>query len=227
MLSKRLDMVASMVGKCDTLADIGTDHGYMPIYLIKNNIIKKAIAADISKGSCNKAMQNVILYHMENNIDVRCGNGLDIIDENDNVQGIVIAGMGGMLTIDILKSGKNIVQKASQLILQPQRDIDKVRKYIHSVGFKIENENMINEKGKFYTVIRAVKGKEDYSNIENCFGKILIERRSPVLREYAQSEYYKIQNILRKMEYNIKTDDIKYREFNELLLLYEEVLKCL
>ncbi len=220
-------MVAAMVDKCETLADIGTDHGYIPIYLIKNNITKRAIAADISKGSCDKARRNVMLYNMDNRIDVRCGNGLEVIGENESVDCIIIAGTGGLLAIDILKTNKNAVQRASQLILQPQRDIDKVRRYIHSEGFKIENEDMIKEKGKYYTVIKAVKGKESYNELENFFGRILIEKKSPALKEFAAEEYKKTENVLRTMEYNNKREDIKYIELKKLSALYKEVLRCL
>ncbi len=220
-------MVASMVQKCHTLADIGTDHSYIPIYLIKNNIADRAIASDISIGSCDKARQNVLLYGMDNKIDVRCGNGLEIIASDEKIDCIIIAGTGGLLSIDILKTNENAVQNASQLILQPQRNIDKLRQYIHSIGFKIENENMIKEKGKFYTAMSAVKGKESYSPLENYFGRILIEKRSQVLKEFAETEYNKICGILKKIENNGKTDNAKYNELTELSKLYEEVLKCL
>lgn len=220
-------MVAEMVDKCRILADIGTDHGYLPIYLIKNNIIKKAIAADISKGSCDKAYRNAVLYNMDDLIDVRCGNGLEIIKDTEIADCIVIAGTGGLLAINILKSNEEAVKRASQLILQPQRDIDKVRRYIHSVGFKITNEKMIKEKGKYYTVIKAVKGNETYNLLENYFGRILIERKSAILREFAAEELNKILKILKKMKDNDKTNNIKYKELTELSQLYEEVLKCL
>lgn len=220
-------MVAEMVDECDVLADIGTDHGYLPIYLIKKNVIKKAIAADISRGSCDKAYHNALLYNMDSIIDVRCGNGLEVIASDEHIDCIVISGTGGLLAINILKSNENAVKEASQLILQPQRDIDKVRRYIHSIGFKIENENMITEKSKYYTVIKATKGREYYSDLENCFGKILIERKSPILREFAEKEQNKIQNVLKKMMNNNKTEDVKYKELTKLSKLYEEVLKCL
>ncbi len=209
------------------LADIGTDHGYLPIYLIKNNIIERAVAADISKGSCDKAYRNIALHNMDRYIDVRCGNGLEVISEGDKTDCIVIAGTGGLLAINILQSNPNVVNNASQLVLQPQRDIDKVRLYIHSVGFKIADENMIKEKGKYYTVINAVKGSESYTPLEYLFGRTLIKKRSPVLKEFAKEELYKIMNILENMQKSNKTEKAKYKELTELSELYEEVLKCL
>ncbi|MDO5389115.1 MAG: class I SAM-dependent methyltransferase, partial [Clostridia bacterium] len=89
MLSKRLQQVAQTVKNGELIADIGTDHAYIPIYLIKNKIAKKAIAADISKGSCKKASLNINLRGLSNLIDVRCGNGLEVIEENEEPNVIV------------------------------------------------------------------------------------------------------------------------------------------
>ena len=167
MLSNRLKNVVSQVNTGNLIADIGTDHGYVPIYLIKNSIAKKAIAADISKGSCDKAKTNISLYGLNDKIDVRCGNGLEIIKDSEIIDTIIISGMGGLLTIDVLKSNEKAVKNANQLILQPQRDIEKVRAYLHSINYKIINEEMLMESGKYYTIINAVKGSdEEYSEIE-------------------------------------------------------------
>ena len=114
MLSNRLKNVVSQVNTGNLIADIGTDHGYVPIYLIKNSIAKKAIAADISKGSCDKAKTNISLYGLNDKIDVRCGNGLEIIKDSEIIDTIIISGMGGLLTIDVLKSNEKAVKNANQ-----------------------------------------------------------------------------------------------------------------
>ena len=209
MLSNRLKNVVSEVNKGNLIADIGTDHGYVPIYLVKNSIAQKAIAADISKGSCDKAQTNITLYGLNDKIDVRCGNGL--------------------LTIDVLESNKKAVNNAKQLILQPQRDIEKVRAYLHNINYKIINEEMLIEAGKYYTIINAIKGiDEEYSEIEYYFGKFLLNKKSAVLKQFIDHEYKKINIVLENISSNaIENADERIAQLKHLKALYEEGLKCL
>ena len=227
MLSKRLKLVADMVKVCDVIADIGTDHGYIPIYLIKNRIAKRAVAADISPGSCKKAALNVGISHLTDVIDVRCGNGLEVIEKGENIDTVIIAGMGGLMAISVLESNRDAVKGAKQLVLQPQRDIDKVRKYLHSAGFKISDEKMIVEGDKFYTVINAEKGFEEYTEEEYFFGKKLIESKSPILKEYVEKEDNKILKVLENMENKEMKGSEAYEKMYNLHCKYTEVKKCL
>lgn len=227
MLSKRLKQVADMVKKCDVIADIGTDHGYIPIYLIKKEIAKVAVAADISPGSCKKAQLNIGLSHLSDAIDVRCGNGLEVIENGEKIDAIIIAGMGGLMAISVLESNKDAVEVAKQLVLQPQRDIDKVRRYLHSIGFKITNEKMLVDGDKFYTVINAEKGSEEYTELEYLFGKKLIENKSPVLNEYVEMEDNKILKVLENMENKGMKGSEAYEKMYKLHCKYGEVKKCL
>ena len=229
MLSNRLKNVVSQVNTGNLIADIGTDHGYVPIYLIKNSIAKKAIAADISKGSCDKAKTNISLYRLNDKIDVRCGNGLEIIKDSEIIDTIIISGMGGLLTIDVLKSNEKAVKNANQLILQPQRDIERVRAYLHSINYKIINEEMLMESGKYYTIINAVKGSdEEYSEIEYYFGKFLLNKKSAVLKKFIDHEYKKINIVLDNISNNaVENADERISQLKHLKSLYEEALKCL
>ena len=142
-ISFRLNKIAEKVKKGSILADIGTDHAYVPIFLYKKGIIKNAIACDISKGSLEKAKINISKYNLENFIETRLGSGLEKIYLEDNINTIIIAGMGGMLMIDILKNGIEIAKNTETLILQPQKDIPEVRKFLHKNGFKIEDEELL------------------------------------------------------------------------------------
>ena len=227
-LSKRMNAVVSMVKKCDTVADIGTDHGYVPIYIIKNGISKKAFACDVNKGPLEKAKTNISNYNCSDFIETRLGSGLSVIKPFE-VDTAIIAGMGGMLVIDILKNSKDTVKSLKHLVLQPQLDIDKVRRYIHSIGFKIEDEEMLIDEGKYYTVINAVKGNEKYENeIEYFFGKCLINKKSDILKKYAQFMADKTENIIKNLSNNnsesavLKKSQLEYEN-----KLYKEVLECL
>ncbi|WP_317367837.1 class I SAM-dependent methyltransferase [uncultured Tyzzerella sp.] len=226
-LSYRLNKIAQKVTKNGIIADIGTDHAYIPIFLYKNNKIKSGIACDISKGSLQKAKDNIKKYNLQDSIQTRLGNGLEKINLQDRVDTIIIAGMGGMLMIDILQNGKDITENAKELILQPQKDIDKVRKYLHNNNFKIIDDEMLKDDGKYYTIIKAIKGKEDvlYKNEEYIFGKFEIANKCKILKEYIEDQVYKMEIVLR----NIKKTNVESRilEIEKNIKMYKEVLKCL
>ncbi|MCQ4725860.1 class I SAM-dependent methyltransferase [Anaerotignum faecicola] len=201
-LSVRLKAVADEVNG-GIIADIGTDHGYVPIYLVKTGKIKKAVACDINKGPLLKARENIEREGLKDKIETRLGNGLSQIDAGE-VETAVIAGMGGMLIIDILKSGACVAESLKQLVLQPQLDIESVRRHIHTIGFKIVNEKMVVDGGKFYTIINAVRGQEKYEKeIYYSFGKINIDKKCPVLREYIAY----MLNRLSEIENGLKSAD--------------------
>lgn len=221
-LSKRLFTVARQVDNCRTLADIGCDHGYLPIYLYKNNIIEKAFCCDKSRGSLEKAAANILIYGLEENIMTVLGDGLQNIGD-DALDAIVIAGMGGLLINRILEAEPKKVSLAGQLILQPQLHIDKVRRFIHTIGFKISNEEMIFEDGKYYTIIKCEKGADEkYSEAEYLTGKILINKKCAVLKEFLLNEIMRIEALLNTVENGDRRLELK-----NLYGLYEEVLKCI
>ena len=183
-ISFRLNKIAEKVSKNSIIADIGTDHAYIPIFLYKNNIIKKAIACDISKGSLEKAKLNILKYNLGQYIETRLGNGLEKVSLEDNVDTIIMAGMGGMLMIDILKNDMEIAKASKTLILQPQKDIVEVRKFLHKNEFQIQDEEMIIDEGKFYNIIIAKKGVQSFTEKEYMFGKANIEKKCDILKEY-------------------------------------------
>ena len=225
-ISKRLKTVAGEV-KHTTVADIGTDHGYVPIYLVKNKLADKAIACDINKGPLLKAKENIEANCLASKIETRLGSGLTPIAVGE-VETAVIAGMGGMLTIDILKEGCEVVQSLKQLVLQPQLDIDSVRRYIHSIGFKIENEEMLIDEGKYYTVINAVHGEDkEYNSCQYMFGKINLDKKSSILEKYLIHRISKLTGIKEELKKSGTENSIK--KINELkhdILIFKEALKA-
>ena len=200
-ISLRLKTVADMVHE-KRIADIGTDHGYVPIYLAKTEKIDSAFACDINTGPLEKAESNVKANCLEGKIETRLGSGLKPVSVGET-DCAVIAGMGGMLTIDILKASSDVVDSLKQLVLQPQLDADEVRKYIHSIGFKIEKEDFIVDANKYYAVISAVKGEEKYeTEAEYIFGKLNIESKNPVLKEFIEKKIITNSRILENIEKN-------------------------
>ncbi len=226
-LSYRLNKIAQKVTQNGIIADIGTDHAYIPIFLYKNNRIKSGIACDISKGSLQKAKDNIKKYNLQDKIQTRLGNGLEKISLQDNVDTVIIAGMGGMLMIDILEKGKYILENVKELILQPQKDIDKVREYLHKNNFKIIDDEMLKDDGKYYTIIKSIKGEEDilYKKEEYVFGRFEINNKCQILKEYIEEQLYKMEIVLK----NIKETNIQNRilEIEDNIKTYKEVLKWL
>lgn len=129
-LSSRLKAICNMVDHCNCTADIGTDHGYIPIYLVKNNICNRAIASDINKGPIRKAEINIRNEDLQNKIECRLGSGLNTINIGE-VQEIIIAGMGGNLIRDIINENINIFKSVNTLILQPIQNPEVLREYIY------------------------------------------------------------------------------------------------
>lgn len=226
-LSYRLNKIAQKVTQNGIIADIGTDHAYIPIFLYKNNRIKSGIACDISKGSLQKAKDNIKKYNLQDKIQTRLGNGLEKISLQDNVDTVIIAGMGGMLMIDILEKGKYILENVKELILQPQKDIDKVREYLHKNNFKIIDDEMLKDDGKYYTIIKSIKGEEYilYKKEEYVFGRFEINNKCQILKEYIEDQLYKMEIVLK----NIKETNIQNRilEIEDNIKTYKEVLKWL
>ena len=216
-LSKRLQTIADFVKKGAVVADIGTDHAHIPIYLIKNNIISRAYACDINTGPLEKAEENINYYGVKN-IELRLSNGLEKL-KTDEADTVIIAGMGGELITDILERGRRFFDTERKFILSPHTKTDEVRKYLLSNGFEITKEDMCIDEGKFYTVMEAkyTENKEMYSEAELLYGKYLIENKHPVLLRFLKKEEAKYISILsniglneeRKIELRHRLDIIK------------------
>ena len=198
-LSKRLETVASCVGLCSTVADVGCDHGFTSIYLIENNMAKCGIAMDINKGPLERAKDHVREYNMENDIELRLSDGAKELVPGE-ADTLLISGMGGMLITKILNDSKEVVDDVKELVLSPQSDISLVRKCIHELGFSIDNEEMLTDQGKYYIVIRAVKGKECYNAEEDyIYGKKLLEKKDMIFYQYLLKEKERVNKVLNKL----------------------------
>ena len=167
-----------MVPECNIVCDVGTDHAYIPIYLVNNKKCKKAIASDIRPGPINIAKKNIEEYGLLDSIETRIGNGLDTIKENEE-DVIIIAGMGGIIIKDILERGIDKAKKANALILQPMYAIEVVHEWLCSNGFEVYDEKLAREEKKIYDVIAAKwTGKIQKKDIlYHHIGEKLFEKR--------------------------------------------------
>ncbi len=204
-LSLRLSAVAGMVTKGNRLVDVGCDHGYLPVYLYQEQMIPGAIAMDVRTGPLSRAQEHIAQYGLEGYIQTRLSDGLAMLQEGEG-DTLVIAGMGGPLMERILTDGEKVRESFSEMILQPQSDIPHFRRFIRQIGWKIVEEEMILEDGKFYPMMKVVHGeKENISpetpyTLEEWFGAILLEKRHPVLKEYLKRELRIREDILQKLK---------------------------
>ena len=189
-----------MVTSGSFLADIGTDHGYIPIYLIEHKRIPKAIAMDVNRGPLEKAKEHIMQAGLQDKIETRLSDGLEKL-KPDEAESILIAGMGGPLTVRILSEGAGKLGACRELILQPQSDLKAVRTYLEREGWKIVREEMVQEEGKFYPMMRAVPGEEcKITPIQLRFGPLLLANCHPVLKDYLLREQHINEKILASLE---------------------------
>ena len=190
-LSERLTAIADMVTEGNRLVDVGCDHGYLPVYLMLQHKIPGAIATDVGKGPLARAQEHIAQYRMESYIETRLCNGLSEIRPGEG-DTLVIAGMGGPLMERILNEGRHALPGFQELILQPQSDIPHFRRFVMQNGYQIIQEEMILEDGKFYPIMKVVQHEGEqpavWSREEEMFGRLLLERKHPVLKLYLERE---------------------------------------
>jgi len=200
-LSQRLSSVASMVTAGNCLADVGTDHGYVPIYLYERNVISHAIAMDVNKGPLERATLHIAESGMKDAIETRLSDGLAALKPGE-ADSVVIAGMGGPLIIRILSAYPEVTASLKELILQPQSEIPEVRRWLYEQGYEIIEEHMVFEDGKYYPMFKAVKNPqaEKLTDLEYKFGKISVLGEPSVLKAYLVREIANKQVILEKLK---------------------------
>ncbi len=158
MITPRLKCIIDNT-KGKRIADVGTDHAYIPIYMIENNLADYFIAGDVRRGPVDIALSNVKKHNLSDKIEVRLGSGLSIL-KNGETDTVIIAGMGGQLISEIIDSDIDAA-KSRRLVLQPMNAQYELRKYLVENGFKITNEDIAVEGFKVYNIINAESGKQD------------------------------------------------------------------
>lgn len=229
-ISDRLKLVASYLPPGAKFADIGSDHAYLPCYVCLHDKTAKAIAGEINKGPFNSASETIHYYNLPHVVEVRLGNGLQVINAKDQVAQLVIAGMGGSLIKTILEEGKSKLNTVERIITQPNMDARNLRKCISEMGFVITNEGIIEENGKIYEVIVADRvGENPYSEEikekQLLFGPLLLNRKSQAFRKKWQQEYKKLQKVIQQMRKAKQQDIEKIEQFETELQWMWEVLQ--
>ena len=213
-LSERLELVLSFVEPGESAADVGTDHGHVPVELVRRTIVKKAVAMDVRKGPLSRATENIALAGLADKIETRLSDGVAKLQPGE-ADSVVIAGMGGELIIKILENGRHMWDSVKQWVLSPQSEIFKARRWLFENGFVIRKEDMVLEDGKFYTVMDVRRKHPEVT------GENLVLSKDPAEKETGLSEISEESRMLYG-EYLIRTK-------NKVLLTYlkeeEEKLK--
>ncbi len=226
----RLDAILSCVPSSHTVADIGTDHGYVPVNLIKKNIAEYVIATDISSSSLAKAETLIEMKGMGDRISTRVGYGLSIL-KPDEVDTAIIAGLGGVLISEILEKDRLIAGTIDTFILQPMKWRRLLREYLLNNGYTIVDEVLVKESISRYYVIMVVKhGKEKVKDdLDYYLGRRLIEKKDPLLPGYILHNIKRRQDILDNLRYgkpNLETQRKQFKlkeEIEKLKEVYENV----
>lgn len=211
-LSIRLQKIADFVPSGGSIADVGTDHGHLPIWLVQSGKIKHAIAMDVREGPLSRAAQAVHSCGLEKKIELRLADGLAALHPGE-AQTVVIAGMGGALIQKILEEGKHMWDSVDHWILSPQSEQAAFRHWLEMQGFCILREEMVQDAGKYYVIMDVVRGQMHYEQeYEYTYGKLLIDRRSEILQQYLQEELIKLRQLRQQL---MPETDADYRAASE------------
>lgn len=226
-LSNRLQKIADFVPQNSIVGDIGTDHGYIPGYLIENNISKRVIGTDISKGSLDKIIQFVNKEGFQDKIFPRLGNGLEVIKPFE-IDTVIIAGMGGLLIKEILEN-KKVSKTITNFILQPMIASKELREYLIENNFVILKEDLVKEDNKFYEIIFAKEGKSHVvREIDYEISPLLVKEKHPLLKKFIEFKINGAESILYDLEgIDSEKSLIRYNELSNRIKEYKEVLKSI
>ncbi|MCR5546485.1 MAG: class I SAM-dependent methyltransferase [Lachnospiraceae bacterium] len=233
-LSKRMMALADQVSACAVFADIGTDHGFLPIYLVQQNRIQKAIAMDVKEGPLSRAKEHVQKEGLEDKIELRLSDGLEKLEPGE-ANAIMISGMGGPLMERILSKGQSVATEVEELILQPQSEIKEFRQFLVRRGYKFLSEDIVLEEGKYYFIMKVAhlsylrngEGFVPTEEEEFTYGGLLIQQKNPTLYEYLSREKSMWEETYHHLLDQEESENISERmeEIKEKISLIEKTMK--
>ncbi|HEL2401783.1 TPA: tRNA (adenine-N(1))-methyltransferase [Streptococcus suis] len=205
-LSKRLATVSDYVPQGARLVDVGSDHAYLPLFLVEQGRIEFAVAGEVVQGPYQSALQNVEQAGQSDKISVRLANGLAAVEQADHITTVTIAGMGGRLIADILEAGQDKLVSVERLILQPNNREDDVRRWLVAHDFQIIAEEILEENDKIYEILVAEKGKSDLTADQLRFGPYLLEDQSTTFQKKWLKELDKLTYALEQVPLERQAD---------------------
>lgn len=194
MLSLRLSSLTKFVNYNDKIIDIGCDHALLDIFLVKNDLVKSIIASDINVQALNSGIKNIENEGLSDKINARLGDGLNVLTDKDNIDTVIISGMGTNTIMGILNNDH--LKDINKLIIQSNNDHTMLRKYVTKLGFFIKNEEYFQDNKKNYINIVFVRGNKKYSKMDLTYGPIL-KHNKPYL-EFEINNIEKIEELVPK-----------------------------
>lgn len=223
-LSPRLAAVASFVPKGARMADIGSDHAYLPAHLLLQSKITFAVVGEVAKGPLENARHELAKQQLSDVTVLRLADGLAAVTAADQVDTVTIAGMGGILISDILSAAKQRGQTFDTLILQPNTDEQVVRNWLIQNHYQLTHERIVQEDRHFYEVIVAKPGTQTLSALDLTFGPFLRDEQSPIFKAKWQKEADRIALIFERMTAAGKADTVAFQEWQVRYQQIQEVL---
>lgn len=220
-LTPRLLAITEAAKGAKIIADIGTDHAYVPVYMCLELGVTSAIAADINKGPLERADANIKKYGLANKITTRLSDGLKNFEAED-ADTVVIAGMGGTLIAKILADSPQMRKEGMRFVLQPMTAEEELRKYLAQNGYKITDERMTREGEKLYTVITAEVGEDEPT--EEVFlhvGKKLFEKRDKLLPLFLERKINEFEKVIAGLSKAAPTPERDEKKEYSMIILTE------
>ncbi len=227
-IGDRLESLANMVPQGAKLADIGTDHAYLPVYLLENGRISNAIAGDIAAGPCMAARTTVAQHGLTDKVQVRQGSGLEVLTPGE-VDCVTIAGMGGSTMIEILKADMALSKSIPMLILQPMAGAAGLRAWLVENGWKLVNEDLVDDAPHFYEVLCAVPREPEepaaqYTAAQLAVGPVVLQKGHPLLDQQIARQVHICEELLTQMGRSERArQSDKYRDLKALFIQLKEL----
>lgn len=217
-MEKRMQTILDLCQKLPITADVGCDHGYISLELLKQNKTDYIIATDISKPSLQKAIDLLNQKGFKDKFCARVGDGLSVIKSDESIDQVVIAGMGGQEIIHILQEfkGKNMLKN---IVLQPMNQIKQLREYLTDNGFKINRDIIVKEGEKFYHILGVNLGRQKLNMLELGFGANIEDCKTEDFKLWLKQKQFKIKRILKGMP----KDNPKAEMFEKWLKNMEQI----
>lgn len=225
-LTPRLSAIAKLIPAGSVVADIGTDHAYLPLYLVQEQISPRVVASDLNPAPLAQARETVAAFNCLHKIDLRQGSGLDVLSPEDGVDTVVIAGLGGHTIIGILQEGLGRVPGLRRLILQPMNESGALRVWLAHNNFALAHETLALEGNRLYEIIMAMPGQETEKDpFRLSLGPRLLENRPRLLARLLREKIRKMQTVRNSLQRSQSERAVhKLKEVEEMLANLEEVL---